>query len=58
MKTIGVFLDLQEAFETVDHNITLEKLDDMDLRGITNELPWQLKANAIGSRKCALVLKK
>ena len=35
--TIGIFQDLCKAFDTVNHNILLQKLDFYGIRGLCND---------------------
>ena len=36
-KGCGVFVDLQKAFDTVDHQILLAKLNQFEIRGVSND---------------------
>lgn len=34
---IGIFIDLKKAFDTINHNILVNKLEKIEIRGIANE---------------------
>ena len=47
---VGVFLDLSKAFDSIDHNILLDKLENNGVRG----LPLKLLASYLSDRKQAV----
>ena len=35
--SIGVFIDLRKAFDTIDHSLLLQKMERYGIRGVTND---------------------
>ena len=42
---VGVFLDMSKAFDTLNHNIFLDKLSYLGISGISKDLPASYLSN-------------
>ena len=38
LHSVGIFIDLRKAFDTVDHNILIAKLENFGIRGTVLQL--------------------
>ena len=47
--TVGVFIDLKKAFDTINHNLLLKKLAHYGVRGVANSNKWL--ASYLSNRK-------